>query len=238
MRGQGAHARGAVTVAATLRSSFLDKHLDPASSLGEILFGLIMTLTFTLGAGLMLREEGREGARELLIATIGCNVAWGIIDGALYMVGQLFERGRRRRVVHAVREAPSAEAGVPLLAGELDELLAAVTTDAERSALYRRIAERVRAATLPAIGVTRADWLGGVASFFLVFFASLPAAFPFLVFDQPYLALRVSNALLLGLLFYAGFAWARHTVARPWLTGFVFLLGGVALVAVAIALGG
>lgn len=28
----------------TIRGSLLDKYLDPASSLGEILFGLIMTL--------------------------------------------------------------------------------------------------------------------------------------------------------------------------------------------------
>ena len=79
---------------AGLRDSFTNKYLDPAHQPREVLFGLIMTLTFTLGAGIMIQEEGREGARQLLIATIGCNIAWGIIDGALYMVGQLFERGR------------------------------------------------------------------------------------------------------------------------------------------------
>ena len=59
------------------RSSIAERYLDPATSLGEILFGLIMTLTFTLGAGLIIEEEGREGARQLLIATIGCNIALG-----------------------------------------------------------------------------------------------------------------------------------------------------------------
>src|SRR6185312_16077288 len=73
------------------RSSIAQKYLDPATSMGEVLFGLIMTLTFTLGAGLIIEEEGREGARQLLIATIGCNIAWGIIDGALYLAGQLFD---------------------------------------------------------------------------------------------------------------------------------------------------
>ncbi len=52
------------------------------------------------------------------------------------------------------------------------------------------------------------------------------------------MALRVSNAILLALLFYVGYAWARHTTAKPLLTGCVFLLGGVALVVIAIALGG
>ena len=67
------------------RSSLMDRYLDPATSLGEVLFGLIMTLTFTLGAGIIIEDEGREGARQLLIALIGCNIAWGIIDAALYL---------------------------------------------------------------------------------------------------------------------------------------------------------
>ena len=81
------------------------RYIDPNTSLSEVLFGLIMTLTFTLGAGIMIQEEGREGARQLLIATIGCNIAWGIIDGALYLVGQLFDRGRLRVLGQAVRQA-------------------------------------------------------------------------------------------------------------------------------------
>jgi len=64
------------------RSSLVHRHLDPGSSLGEVLFGLIMTLTFTLSAGIIIEDEGREGARQLLIAVIGCNLAW-VIDGAL-----------------------------------------------------------------------------------------------------------------------------------------------------------
>ena len=44
----------------SIRTSFVNKYLDPATSLGEILFGLIMTLTFTLGAGLTIQDEGRR----------------------------------------------------------------------------------------------------------------------------------------------------------------------------------
>ena len=223
---------------AGLRDSFSNKYLDPASSLGEVLFGLIMTLTFTLSAGIMLQEEGREGARQLLIATIGCNIAWGIIDGALYMVGQLFERGRRRHLKQRVREAKEDSDAVALVATELDDIVAGVTTPVERQGLYRRIVDQVRTGVIPPNRVTREDFFGAIASFWLVFVASLPAAIPFLFIDEAWVALRVSNAVLLALLFYVGYAWARRTMAKPVLTGCVFLLGGVALVAVAIALGG
>jgi hypothetical protein len=63
-------------------SRFVRQHLDPASQLSEILFGPIMVLTVTLTAGLSV-AEGKAGVRQLLIATIGCNLAWGIIDGVM-----------------------------------------------------------------------------------------------------------------------------------------------------------
>ena len=92
--------------------------------MGEVLFGLIMTLTFTLGAGIVIQEEGREGAREMLIGILGCNLAWGIIDGVLYVLGQVFERGRLRRIgvgrAAGGRRTTDAHRAI---AGELDESL-------------------------------------------------------------------------------------------------------------------
>lgn len=216
----------------------MDRFVDPATSLGEILFGLIMTLTFTLGAGIIIEDEGREGARQLLIAVIGCNIAWGVIDGALYLVGELFGRGRLRRVGRMIRQSPTRTRAEALVANELDEVLADVTSESERAALYRRIVENVHARPPQANPVTKDDFTGALASCLLVIFSSIPAAIPFLLFDDARFALRVSNAILVGLLFMTGYLWARHTLGRPWLVGFSFLLGGIVLVVVAIALGG
>jgi len=49
--------------------------LDPASRVSEILFGLIMALTFT--CTLSAVEGGREDVRTMLLGAISCNVAWG-----------------------------------------------------------------------------------------------------------------------------------------------------------------
>jgi len=223
----------------SLRASFIAKYLDPATSLGEVLFGLVMTLTLTLGAGLMLQQQGRQGARELLIATLGCNIAWGIIDGVFYILTQLFERGRRHRLAVAARQEPDDSAALALVAGELDDLLGRITTADERRGLYQRILANVRSAPLPAGRLTLDDVLGAIASFWLVFVASLPAAVPFIFLsDHPRLALRVSNCILLALLVYVGYSWAKYTLWRPWRTGAVFLLAGLALVGLAIGLGG
>ena len=220
------------------RMTVLHRYLDPSTSLAEILFGLIMTLTFTLGAGLLIEDEGRAGARELLIAVIGCNVAWGIIDGALYLVGQLFDRGRLQRLGHAIRRAHHRSEAVTLIAEELNPLLGGLLSPRETEALYERIADNVSRKTGNKNAITRDDWLGALVSFLLVVITSLPAAIPFLLIDDARLALRVSNAVLVALLFFTGYWWARYTVSKPWVAGLAFLLIGTGLVVAAIALGG
>ena len=159
------------------------QHLDPGSHMSEALFGLIMTLTFTLGADLVIQAQGREGARQMLIGILGCNLAWGIIDGVLYVLRCAFERGRVQRIGYEVRKAPNADQARQLVAGELDELLAPLTDPQQRDALYSAIVQRVKMEpTLPK-PVTRKDLLGGLASGLLVFSCSIPAVLPFLVFD-------------------------------------------------------
>lgn len=214
-------------------------HLDPATALSEVLFGLIMTLTFTLSAGLIIEDEGREGARQLLIAVIGCNIAWGIIDGALYLTGELFNRGRLRKLAHAIRKAPSHTIAVAHVSAELDPLLTQVLKPSDRESLYEQIVDGIE--TKPhgdVVRIEREDWKGAIASFWLVLLSSLPAAAPFLLMDNARLALRVSNALLLGLLFLTGYWWARYTLGKAWLIGTAFLGIGLVLVIAAIALGG
>jgi hypothetical protein len=218
--------------------SMIARYLDPGSRMGEALFGLIMTLTFTLGAGIVIQEEGREGVREMLIGILGCNLAWGIIDGVLYVLGQVFERGRLRRIGLAVRQAVSEVDARRAIAGELDETFSPLLDDDARHRLYQSVVERVRREPPMPDKVRREDVLGGLVAGWIVFACSFPALLPFLFLDELQLALRISNAILLGLLFFVGWQAARHTLARPWVSGLVFLLLGTLLVAMAIPLGG
>jgi hypothetical protein len=213
-------------------------HLDPGSHMSEALFGLIMTLTFTLGADLVIQEKGREGARQMLISILGCNLAWGLIDAVLHVLGCAFERGRRHRISYQINTATSPLQARQLVAAELDELLVPITDARQRNALYAAIVRRLKTRLAAPQLVTRNDLLGGLESGLLVFACSFPAALPFLLLDEPRLALRVSNTILLALLYYLGHRHARHTLARPWIAGLAFLLAGLFLVSIAIALGG
>jgi len=213
--------------------------LDPGTRMGEILFGLIMTLTFTLGAGLALEQEGPDGARALLIATIGCNVAWGLIDGVFYVLGRVFERGRRSRVAARVRDAASAADAERRVAEELDDALEPLADEPARRALYAAVARHLATdAASPGARVTRDDLVGGFWAGWLVFACSFPAAVPFFFIDEPRVALRISNLLLIVLLAVVGYRAGREAYARPWVGAATFVVAGVLLVGAAIALGG
>jgi len=215
---------------------FMD-HLDPGERLGELLFGLIMVLTFTLGAGIELGGD-RDATRELLIAALGCNAAWGIIDAALYLMGRLSERGRLHRLVRSIQAAPSSEHALALIDQELDDRIPKIVRPEIRASLDREVLERLRTLKPQPNRVTASDLSAALAVFWLVFLTALPAVLPFFVLRDALIALRVSNAVLVGLLFFVGWRWAAFTGASRWGTGLFMMLLGIALVAIAIALGG
>lgn len=216
---------------------FLDRYLEPADRLNEVLFGLIMVLTFTLTAGIAIGESP-DAVRELLIATIGCNLAWGVIDGAMFVMASLMERSRREREIARVREARDEAAAFAVIDGFMQDSLVAFATDDERVRLDRLILEAARRAPPERVRLHREDVYGALASFFLVVLSTIPAAIPFLLIDEPWPALRVSNAILVSLLFVVGVQWGRHAYVNRWLAGVAFLAAGLGLVGIAIALGG
>src|SRR5262245_24972053 len=201
----------AATLTTAQRGSWYTRfvgRLDPGERLGELLFGLIMVLTFTLGAGI---EIDNEETRDLLVAALGCNTAWGIIDAALYLVARLSERGRLHRLVRKIQTATGSEEALALVDRELDERLPSVVRPEVRAALDAHVLERVREMKLQPTRLRADDLWAGLAVFWLVFLTALPAVVPFLVISEPHLAMRASNAVLIGLLFYVGWRWAGYT---------------------------
>ena len=213
-------------------------YLKPSESLTEIVAGLIMVLTFTLAAS-VLSGGGQDGARAALLGAIGCNAAWGIIDGVLYMMNSTFDRNRRIRFARAIASAPDEAAALAAIRNELDPHLGSVTGVEDREQLYRSIRNSLAHGQLPQrTGLLRDDVMGAISIFCIALVAALPAVLPLLLIDQPWLALRVSNLLVVGLMFVVGYHWAKYVDANRWLAGLGLLGLGLALVAVAILLGG
>ena len=217
--------------------SFFHRYLDPAESLAEVLFGLIMVLTCTLGAGVIGSADHGQ-SRTLLLAAVGCNVAWGVIDAALYVMGNLFVRSHKGRLMRAIRTAPDEAAALAIVAQYFESRLEGLGHRQDRDRLYRDLQDIIARADLHHGRITSDDLRGALAVFLLVVGTALPAAIPFALIGDPALALRASNLVLVALLFVVGFHWARYIGANAWRTGLVMLLSGLALVGVALALGG
>ena len=219
------------------REPFVHRYLDPASRLGEILFGLIMVLTITLTAGLTV-EDGRAGVRQLLFAAIGCNIAWGLIDAVMYVMNCLTERVGKIHLIRAVQAAKTPEEAIALIKEDIDPDLQDMLTPEDSDALSRSVFRHVSSARPAGQGITRDDIYGAIACFWLVFVSCLPAAIPFFIFRQPHLALRVSNFLLITLLFLVGQKWGRYARLNPFATGCTMVVIGLLLVGAAVLLGG
>jgi hypothetical protein len=208
--------------------------LDPVERISEVLFGLIMVLTFT--GSLSVTEAGREDVRTMLIGALGCNLAWGIIDALFYLMGSLAERGQARATFEAVYNSADPEGARRLIADAMPPLLASVIAPAELAAMHERLKqlpEPPQNATL-----RKHDWLGALGVFLLVFLSTFPVAIPFLIMRDAVPALRVSNAIAIAMLFLAGFAYGRLVGRSQWVLGIAMVLLGAALVSLTIALGG
>jgi hypothetical protein len=219
------------------KERFVQRHLDPASRLGEILFGLIMVLSVTLTAGLTVKE-GKSGVRQLLIAALGCNLAWGIIDGIMYVMNCMAERSVQARLIRAIQGAPQPHGALDIIRDEVEPELQALAGPEDREAFYRAMLKHLSQGGVPRTRLERSDLYGGLACFWLVFVSCLPAAVPFLIFSDPVRALRVSNFLLLGLLFAVGTKWAAYANTNRLVVGLAVVAVGLLLVGIAIALGG
>jgi hypothetical protein len=226
------------SASSAVKVRFTNKYLDPADRLEEILCGLIMVLDFTLIGG-VTAGEGRLGVRHLLIAALGCNIAWGIIDGALFVMGTLTARRQRRHFLTRIRNAPDEDAAFSAISGQLDPLLEPTTSAEDRTRICHTLRPALSRIRLPEAGIIREDLYGMAAIFWIDLMSVIPAIIPFLIFrDEPRFALRVSNALLIASLFGVGYMWGKFAGVKPYVVGGCTMLLGLALVGVAIALGG
>jgi hypothetical protein len=208
--------------------------LEPVERISEVLFGLIMVLTFT--GSLSIAEAGRDDVRAMLVGALGCNLAWGIIDGVLYLMGCLAEKGRALSALKALRQTNDAGEARRLITGTLPPLIASVLQPAEFESIRQRLNQLPEPP--PRARLSETDWRGALGVFLLVFLATLPVALPFVLMHQAHHAMRVSNGVAVAMLFLTGVAYGRCVGRSAWMIGLSMVVLGLLLVAITMALGG
>ncbi|MEZ5275216.1 MAG: VIT1/CCC1 transporter family protein [Opitutaceae bacterium] len=219
---------------ATTPVSSSKRALDPNERISEVLFGLIMVLTFT--GSLSVADAGGDDVRVMLIGALGCNFAWGIIDGIFYLMGSLAEKGSNLMTYRAVRSEPDPRKARDRLAQAMPSVIASVLTPAELDGVHQRLRDLPEPPARARLA--QDDWRGAVTVFILVVLSTFPVAIPFIFMDEILPAMRVSNAIAIVMLFGTGFAYARIVGGNPWLLGFAMVILGSILVSMTIFLGG
>ena len=208
--------------------------LNPVDRISEVLFGLIMVLTFT--GAISVATEGRQEIKELLWAALGCNVAWGIVDAIMYLMNVLAERGHGVLTVKKILAAKSSVDVREIIRGEMQPVISALITDNELD----NIGEKIKKLPEPSHRnlFSGRDLISGVQIFLLVFLCTLPVALPFALFDDVAFGLRASNGVALLMLFVGGWMMASYAGFRRFGTAVVYSIIGILLVAMTMALGG
>lgn len=222
----------------------LTRYVDPLDLWIEMLYGLLIVLTFTMAFRAIDRTAvmgmaAATQANRLFIAAIGCAVAWGLIDGVVYVLSCIAERAQRRKLIRDVRASPDQRAASNAVADALDAVLEPIAGAASRNALYQDIQHELRDATPQIPVVTKEDFFGAAITVAVAVLATLPVVVALLLFPDPFVSLRVSNLIAIGMLMLVGYGWARQTGTRPPLIiGLVLAAIGVLAVLIAIPLGG
>jgi len=220
-------------------SSVLGEFLDPIDALFTIFFSILVALLFTLMYAALIYygalgpSLSSTDGQELFLAILGAIAAWGIIDGVVYALGEVFARRERYRLLQYVQTSDSEEEAATAISYELDFILEPITSDEQRQALYRGMLTSLRQAEPQAIRLQRDDVVGAVATVLLSIVAVLPSLLPLLLLDNITLAIHVSNVVSLLVIFATGYSWGTHTGTSPWKTG--LLLASVCLAMVLIA---
>lgn len=208
--------------------------LSPIDRISEVLFGLIMVLTFT--GAISVTSDGREEVRSVLWAALGCNLAWGIVDAVMYWMNVLLERGHSLKAIQQIRNAKDPQTARDLLRGEIQPVMASLLTDQEVDQLNDRITKLPEPERKHLLAVR--DIVSGFQIFLLVFLCTLPVALPFAFISELPRAMRVSNGIALLMLFVGGYKLAGYAGFRPWLTAVAYAIIGVVMVGLTMALGG
>lgn len=209
--------------------------LDPVDRVTEVIFGLLMAMTFT-GTISVATASDPETERTMMIAALGCNLAWGLADAVMYLLRTVIDRTRNRTLFSGLCSGADAVTGQALIADALPPRIAAAAGTEGLEMLRRSLIASPAMAPQPILNL--GDFRGALGVFLLVVISTFPLVVPFLLLEQTMLAVRLSNLVGIVVLFIAGWILARYAGAKPWQGGVALAITGALLISAIIALGG
>ena len=208
------------------------KIIAPLDMMGEVLAGVVMALTVSVAV--WTASGGKVEPRELVEAVIGCNVAWGLFDGMLYVFGRRAAGARREFVLESLKGTRDAKQLRERLDVLVDPGLAFLVPFMD----LEKLRGAVEAGKADPEGGGSEDVLAAVGLGLIEVLSAVPLILPLLFIHPPARAILVSSAIAIVLLAGAGAQVARWSGQSVWLLGVLTPALGAVLVAVCLVLGG
>jgi len=208
--------------------------LNTMDRVSEILFGIIMTLTFTCSIG--IANAKNTEIRQLIIAAISCNIAWGLVDAIGYIVSTIVQRSRNKTILNSVLTTSDEEKARKYISDSLPPSIASVLEAADLEQIRNKLAKLPDSALQ--VRLTTRDLKRSLLIFFLMFISTLPIVTPFIFIHDTNTALRASNLIAIIMMFFCGWSLAKYVGIHKWILSITMTFIGIILVFITIVLGG
>ena len=196
---------------------FRPEHLSEADVQVEMLCGVIMVLVLIGYLKWSFVQDDVEFKKLMMLVPLGCNAAWGIIDGIMYVLVNLRERGNKSELLSLIKSAKDQADAIALVKKEFGFAFLDLLNQDTQKNIYEEILKGLTNATIvKPKGISKNDLRLVLKTFLIVFSSGVPIVIPFLFLNDVWLAIRISHIIGLVMLFSIGYWWAifasRHRI--------------------------
>lgn len=199
----------------------------------ETLSGIILTMSVL--STLQVTSAQTIDTRSLVYAAIGSTVAWGFVDGMMYLIGTLIDRTRAYKVVKGLRSAPNLLDFRKQLSAESPDYVVERLSDPslEKIQAFLQSKEQLhhRGLSFEHLQTAFYIWL-------VVVSAGLPLIMPLLFIKDHVIAFRMTQFISVWIMFAMGYKLGVWLDLKPFISGLIFAAIGVLIAVTCIYLGG
>jgi hypothetical protein len=189
---------------------FREEHLSEGDMQIEMLCGVIMVLVMIGYLKLSMVQEGVEFQKIMILVPLGCNAAWGIIDGIMYVLINLRERGKKIKLLSLIKLSKDQNESLTIIKNEFGSRFIDLLNKDTQTNIYQEILKSLTTASVEKPkGISKKDLRIVLNTFLIVFFTGIPLVLPFVLLNDVWLAIRISHIIGLVMLFCIGYWWAK-----------------------------
>jgi len=159
---------------------------------------------------LSLAQDGFEFKKMMMLVPLGCNAAWGIIDGIMYVLINLRERGNKSKLLSLIKSAKDQNEVLALIKNEFGFVFIDLLNKDTQDNIYQEILKGLTNTIVEKPkGISKNDLRLVLKTFLIVFSTGVPLVIPFILLNDVWLAIRISHIIGLVMLFSIGYWWAK-----------------------------